>query len=61
LVKKQQPELQLFESLARQTAARTASMLMDIKRNKRQVSEQMGLAAGAIAIWACLLLIVLLK
>lgn len=34
---------------------------MDIKRNKRQVGEQMGLAIGAIAIWACLVLIVLLK
>jgi hypothetical protein len=61
LAKKQQPELQLFGCRARQTAAWTASMLMDIKRNKRQVSEQMGLAAGAIAIWVCLLLIVLLK
>ena len=36
-------------------------MLTDIKRNKRQMSEQVALAAGAIAIWACLLLIVLLK
>jgi hypothetical protein len=34
--------------------------MMHARQNRRQVGEQLGLAIGAIALWVCLLLIVLL-